>query len=189
MLCYCPQGKSFLSFSVCVSIACFTNALGMHWMPSLPFCCLLPRCTHIPHFIPNNTVTWCSLCPPFSLTRIFAFQHQITDVSGFTCSQAVTCQQNQLLRPHRLSLLAIWQNRDNPGQRSNKMEECTCIWDTTNVAICYYNYRRYGSTKPTGLQFELKNSRLQPIFLKAQTTYSFLYIHIHILKHFWLYIF
>lgn len=47
----------------------------------------------------------------------------------------------------------------------------------------------YGSTKPTGLQFDLKNSRLQPKFKKAQTTYSFLYIHILILEYLELYIF
>lgn len=47
----------------------------------------------------------------------------------------------------------------------------------------------YGSTKPTGLQFDLKNSRLQPKFKKAQTTYSFLYIHILILEYLEIYIF
>lgn len=47
----------------------------------------------------------------------------------------------------------------------------------------------YGSTKPISLQFDLKNSRLQPKFKKAQTTYSFLYIHILILEYLELYIF
>lgn len=39
------------------------------------------------------------------------------------------------------------------------------------------------------LQFDLKNSILQPNFKKAQTTYSFLYIHILILEYLELYIF
>lgn len=65
----------------------------------------------------------------------------ITDLSGFTCSQAATYQQNQRLRPHRLSLLAIWQNKDNPGQRSNKMRdvpvcEISLIWPSVSIATC-----------------------------------------------------
>lgn len=47
----------------------------------------------------------------------------------------------------------------------------------------------YGFTKPISLQFDLKNSRLLPKFKKAQTTYSFLYIHILILEYLKLYIF
>lgn len=47
----------------------------------------------------------------------------------------------------------------------------------------------YGSTMHISLQFDLKNSILQPNFKKAQTTYSFLYIHILILEYLELYIF
>lgn len=47
----------------------------------------------------------------------------------------------------------------------------------------------YGFTKPISLQFDLKNSRLLPKFKKAQTTYSFLYVHILILEYLKLYIF
>ena len=91
----------------------------------------------IPHLVPNNTVTPCSLCPPSSLTHIFTFQNQKTALAGFTRSQAVISQQNQLFRPHHLSLLAIWRNRDSPGQRAVRWRNALCeiplLWPSVSI--------------------------------------------------------